>query len=43
MKHALIFTGIVGLIALGIGYEVMLWSECLDTNSVWFCMRVLSQ
>jgi len=23
-------------------YEVSIWGECLQTNSVWYCMRVLS-
>lgn len=33
----------VGLVGLGIWYEVGVWNECRETNSWMYCMRVLSK
>lgn len=38
MKYTLL---LVGLLALGCWYEYNLWSECLSTNSFFYCARVL--
>lgn len=41
------FMILIGAVALalvvgGIAYEHMLWRECLQTNSWFFCLRVLA-
>jgi hypothetical protein len=33
---------IVAMIAFIIWYEASIWSECLQTNSWWYCFRILS-
>jgi hypothetical protein len=43
MKQALIVIGIVAFLGLAVWYEVEMWSECRQTNSFWYCMRVLSK
>lgn len=47
MKNNLIFFAglaffllIVGLV---IWWEASLWGECRETNSFWYCMRVLAK
>jgi hypothetical protein len=43
VKSALIVSGFCLFIAAVVSYEVMVWRECLDTNSFFYCMRVLSK
>jgi hypothetical protein len=43
MKGWLGIAAIVALIGLAVAYEVAVWNECLDTNSVLYCMRVLAK
>lgn len=43
MRSFLIVAG-VGLLVVGvISYEVMLWNECRESGSFWYCVRVLSK
>lgn len=39
LVYALLFL----LVALGIWWEISSWSECLDSNSFWYCLRVLGK
>lgn len=39
LVYALLFL----IIALGLWWEAASWSECLDTNSFWYCLRVLGK
>ncbi len=43
MKRAsLIATGIIVLVIGGLAFrEYLAWADCLETNSLTFCMRVL--
>jgi hypothetical protein len=34
---------ILVLITFILWYEYNLWDECLDTNSFWYCLRVLGK
>lgn len=47
LKERLIGALYVGLpviaIALAIWWEYGLWNECRETNSFWYCMRVLGK
>lgn len=33
----------VGAVCIGIYYEMAMWQECRETNSFWYCMRVLGK
>lgn len=41
-KIALIVLGVVALLAVGVGYELALWRECLIDHPWWYCLRVLA-
>lgn len=43
MKNFATVALITGFIILGVGCEVKLWGECRETNSFWYCMRVLGK
>jgi hypothetical protein len=47
MSEKLKVIGALLLIALVLGgvlfYEVAVWSECRQTNSWWYCLRILSK
>ena len=43
MKQFFTGVGIVAVILLAIWYEMEVWSECRQTNSFMYCMRVLSK
>lgn len=36
---------LIGLLIIGLAiwYEIAMWSECRETNSFWYCMRVLGK
>jgi len=41
MKNLIGIAAIVTIIAAIIWYEASIWSECLATNSWWYCFRIL--
>lgn len=41
MKVIFYFFLVGAILGLFFWYEVSIWSECLNKNSLWFCMRVL--
>jgi hypothetical protein len=41
MKNVLPIVGTALVVALAIWYEVSMWNECRETNSFFYCMRVL--
>ena len=41
MKIYLIAIGTGLIILAGIAYEIMVWHECLKTESWWYCLRIL--
>lgn len=38
-----IILGILAVIALAFLWEVNIWNECRETNSFWYCVRVVSR
>jgi hypothetical protein len=43
MRAAFIACFIFVLMLVGIWMEINIWNECRETNSFWYCMRVLSK
>jgi len=43
MKVVAIVVGVLMLAAVGIFLEVSVWNECRQTNSWFFCLRMMSK
>ena len=43
MKVAALWVLMVALVVGAIAYEVMVWKECRQSNSFFYCLRVLSK
>jgi hypothetical protein len=43
LKLGGIVIAVVAFFAIGIYYEMAVWQECRQTNSWFYCMRVLSK
>ena len=43
MKEVGITAVVVSFIALAVWLEIGFWNECRETNSFWYCVRVLSK
>lgn len=47
IKNALSYLAVAAVVILVVGlvfmYEYSMWEECRQTNSFWYCMRVLSK
>jgi hypothetical protein len=43
MRGPLLLVLLAALIFGGIVWEIASWQECLDGNSWWYCLRVLSK
>jgi hypothetical protein len=43
MRSDLLILGVFLLLGGCVAYEAMVWSECLDKNSLFYCVRVLSR
>lgn len=42
-KAALGIVALAALIAFGLWYEIASWNECLQTQSWWYCLRILGR
>jgi hypothetical protein len=38
-----IILAVITFVGLGIWYEMEMWNECRQTNSLWYCMRILNK
>lgn len=43
VKTAVSIATVIAAIALAVWWEVSLWNECRETNSFWYCVRVLGK
>lgn len=43
MKTILVYVGIFAIVLAAVWFEMQVWDECRQTNSFWYCMRVLSK
>jgi len=43
MKTVLIYACLLAVIVTAMWLEMQVWDECRQTNSFWYCMRVLSK
>lgn len=43
LKVYLAILGMVAVVSLGVAYEIAVWNECRETNSWFYCMRLLSR
>ncbi len=43
LNYIIVACVLTGAIALSLYYEYSMWDECRETNSFWYCVRVLGK